>query len=525
MSKPWLRSRGYLHLTPHLRVAGNEQWIKAYVADEKKIATHTFSPLIYKTLRERRYKKTGLIDGKPRGHSWVDEKGEFQTGAKDRPIHYPAHLDAVIYGYYATDVLGKAYEALLQSDEALNSCVTAYRRDTGKSNIHHAKEAFDQIKARGNCVAIAMDIKGFFSSLDHQLLKKTWAKLIGQRSLPPDHFNVFKSVTNFSYVDLADFRMPHGGFNEYQLYQYRRRGAKGFFASRDELYEAIKTGQLRVKKNQWLGSKNVDDMVKHRHTKKLVRRKIGIPQGLAISSVLANLYMLPFDRAMLRKVKAIKGVYRRYSDDLVIICDRSKMEEIIDFAEQEIRSLKLKVSSDKTEICVFERLPSKDYLSAHTLHHKAPYQISNSQGKFTYLGFSFDGRKVLIKDKNISRFYRRMKQAIRKRVRQANTVRRRTLNSELIIHKRRLTKRFCKRGKFPTKISKKRSRLRYDKLRKEYSLTSVEIPVRQYGNFYNYVKRANKIMEDDAILRQLRNSGRILERTIKKRVREVQKDI
>lgn len=512
MPKPWLRSRGYLHLTPHLNVTGRHTTIKAYITDKEKIAVHNFSPLIYKTIRERRYKKTELTTGPQRAHSWLNDKGEIVISAKDRPIHYPAHLDGAIYGYYAVEVLGALYEDTLKANQKLSDCVTAYRRESGKSNIHHAAEAFNQIRQRGDCVAIAMDIKGFFSSLDHRMLKKTWANLIGLPSLPPDHFNVFKSVTNFSYVDLKSFRQAHGGFDEYKLRQHYRRGSKGFFAKRDDLYRAIKEGRLRVKKNQWRGPK--DDGVWSHNAKKLIRRPIGIPQGLALSSVLANLYMLPFDCELLAEVEKVGGVYRRYSDDLVIICEQKHMSHLISTAEQKIKDLKLKISTDKTEICAFSKTKDSRFLTAQTLAHTAPYKMSNKQGKFTYLGFSFDGRKVLIKDKNISRFYRRMKQAVRKRVRQANIERPEKLDDRLIVHKRRLTKRFCARGKMSLKVERKASRLVYDKVTGEHYFKSELQPRRQYGNFHSYAKRAARIMNEPAILRQLRNSGKILERSI-----------
>lgn len=514
MPKPWLRPRGYLHLTPHLNVTGRHATIKAYLTNKEKIARHNFSPLIYKTIRERRYKKTGLSEDPQRAHSWLNDKGKVVTSAKDRPIHYPTHLDGAIYGYYAVEVLGVLYEDVLKTNKKLSDCVTAYRRESGKSNIHHAAEAFNQIKQRGTCVAIAMDIKGFFSSLDHRILKKAWANLLGLRSLPPDHFNVFKSVTKFSYADLKSFRQAHGGFDEYQLRQNYRRGSKGLFATRDDLYQAIKEGRLRVKKNQWRGPK--DDSVWSHNAKKQIRRPIGIPQGLALSSVLANLYMLPFDRKLLAEVENVGGVYRRYSDDLVIICEQEHMSHLISIAQEKIEDLKLKISTEKTEICTFRKIEGSKFLTAQTLAHTAPYEMTNFQGKFTYLGFSFDGRKVLIKDKNISRFYRRMKQAVRKRVKQADMDRRVQLDDRLVVHKRRLTKRFCARGKMALKVNRKTSRLVFDRATGEHYFKNELQPRRQHGNFHSYVKRASRIMKEPAILRQLRNSGKILEQSIQK---------
>ena len=53
-------------------------------------------------------------------------------------------------------------------------CILAYRSDLGKCNIQFAKEAFDQVRKRGECTAIALDIKGYFDNIDHETLKEKW---------------------------------------------------------------------------------------------------------------------------------------------------------------------------------------------------------------------------------------------------------------------------------------------------------------------------------------------------------------
>src|SRR5690606_14828177 len=74
-------------------------------------------------------------------------------------------------------------------------------RKLGKSNIEFAFDAFQKIKAMGNCTAIGYDISGFFDNLDHVLLKNAWYRLLGTDLLPPDHYAVFKSLTKFSQVE------------------------------------------------------------------------------------------------------------------------------------------------------------------------------------------------------------------------------------------------------------------------------------------------------------------------------------
>ncbi|MGO4781271.1 hypothetical protein AB4084_37885, partial [Lysobacter sp. 2RAB21] len=52
------------------------------------------------------------------------------------------------------------------------------------------------------CVALGFDVKDFFGSLDHAILKASWASLVGANSLPSDHYAVFKSLTKHASVEL-----------------------------------------------------------------------------------------------------------------------------------------------------------------------------------------------------------------------------------------------------------------------------------------------------------------------------------
>jgi hypothetical protein len=51
---------------------------------------------------------------------------------------------------------------------------------------------------------LAIDLKSFFSTLDHKILKDQWCKILNEKELPKDHYRVFKACTNFKYVLLDD---------------------------------------------------------------------------------------------------------------------------------------------------------------------------------------------------------------------------------------------------------------------------------------------------------------------------------
>lgn len=56
------------------------------------------------------------------------------------------------------------------------------------------------------------------------------------------------------------------------------------------------------------------------------KRRKGIPQGTPISAALANVYMLHFDKRINDAVKPLKGIYRRYSDDMIVVCIKRQKE-------------------------------------------------------------------------------------------------------------------------------------------------------------------------------------------------------
>lgn len=262
--KPWFKTRGYIHFTKKINSKG-EARITKYVQNKTKVALHAFYPLLHKKISQRRYKsykdKNGVCK---KGHKKINN-GKIESSKKIRPIFYATHIDAQIYAYYSKEILQKKYKNYLDNHPELSACITAYRRipinpndefPKHKSSIHFAKEVFEHIKERGECIAMAYDIKSFFTNLDHKILKKAWANLLGTKVLPQDHYNIFKSVTNFSYINLKDFRKG-AGFDESELSRNRKEGIEAFFESSKEFRKQINQGEIRIYKNQYHNEKKV----------------------------------------------------------------------------------------------------------------------------------------------------------------------------------------------------------------------------------------------------------------------------
>jgi hypothetical protein len=443
-SPSWLKNRGYIHITRQIDVYDDSEKVLAKVYNKNYVAKYAFFPLIHASIDERRYKRNPITH--EHCHSYQDENGVSHKHIKKRPLHYATHMDALIFGYYA-EILQGEYEKELAKNQELSDCILAYRRikipndkdDKCKSTIHFADEVFSEIQKRGkedDCVVLTFDIKSFFPSLNHDKLKEAWAKLIQQDKLPDDHFNVFKAATRFSYILLDELRISQkkgvrkSGFDEKKLAQIRnKQGFNAFFESPSEFREKVKNGKIKL--HRFPFRKGKDD------------KPTGIPQGLPISAILANLYLLEFDKIVYQKiVKEFGGYYRRYSDDMVIICKKKDFEILKTFVEYAIEESLVEISKDKTEIFWFKNMVLGKQPAENSCIIEAP---------FTYLGFEFYGSQTLIKSANLAKFYRRMISTIKRKSKLALRIAEKD-GKQPVIFKKRLHKLYLNSNLNKTKI-------------------------------------------------------------------------
>jgi len=519
----WLKSRGYLHITPKIDIFKRYVEIMTKVRNEEFVGKHGFFPLIHSIIKERKYKKHP-DDSKARAHSHIIE-GNHKKSEKQRPLHYATHIDSMIFGYYAELILN-LYEKELENYQGLTDCVTAYRkieienntgiepsiRIPGKSTIHFAFEAFEEIKKRSDngCVVLMFDIKSFFSNLNHDKLKKAWCKLFNLTRLNAAHFNVFNAATNFRYIMRDDLRVRPGnkgrrsGFNEKKLAHIRKtKGIEAYFESVEDFRTALANKELVVYKNPFV--KN--------------RVPVGIPQGLPISAVLANLYLLEFDKLVLKNVvNELDRFYRRYSDDILIICKPDQAEHIEDFIESAIKESDLKISSEKTEKYLFKYFqvsPRKKKLTSILLSKK-----SSSIGKpLTYLGFEFYGDKILIKSANLAKFYRRMIISVKMKAKRAIKINGSSNAGNPVIFRGRLKRKYSMLNLEKIKQFRKRKKLvkNDDGL---YSIQTEDVEGKHSTNYFSYVNRASSIMDESSIKAQIRNHRRIFNSAIAKHLKK-----
>lgn len=466
----WLKPRGYVHFTKKFDRHSQEdcKFLYSYVSTPEAVAKHSFFPLIHRPIITRRYKS---IDKDQRVHSYLDSAtGKKKTTAKTRHIFYSTHIDAYIYSFYCKEILEPRYERKVKQVPGLSDCISAYRKipvkygaPNNKNNIHFAYDVFKFIKGYGDCVALTFDVSSFFDSLNQKYLKQQWCNLFENSTLPKDHHNVYKSLTRLCFVEYYRILKEFGIKNQNKL-----RGKKhiSFCKDTDEFRKRIQSKGL-IKQHPYKKLNPPGSKKKYEY--------VGIPQGTPISAFLSNLYLLEFDKLMYQEV-AVKrgGLYKRYSDDIVVICKPEMKEELEAFILSTIKDkFFLTINRDKVEVSVFTSADN----------------VLNCNKPLRYLGFEFDGKRALIKAASIGKFYRQMKRAVKAQAGRA------------LYNKR-------KRGKdvSTAKIYK------HD-LYKSYSHLAKKGKDR---SFYVYAKEASEIMGEKGIMKQLCQSWENLNLEIKK---------
>lgn len=392
------RAKFYLHFDKK-RTPSN---ILRYVTNPDNINKHAFYPFIAYTRTERKIHKPNDVI-------------EFKE--KNRPISYASHIDGAIYAYYA-HLLEQPYEAQL-SEQRLQNNITAFRKITGtfegktiaKNNIYFSKDVFDTIREKQNCVALCYDISGFFDNLDHALLKQAWCEVLGVDRLPKDHFKVYQSLTRFAYVDKV------------QLYQ-----ALGL---------SLNSRTLNRRMKSLCSPQDFHAKVKHQKLIKQNLKPKGIPQGSSISGILSNIYMLNFDQRLTEKLDQTEH-YFRYCDDMIVIVNKANEPAINQFIQNAIAELKLTINDKKTQRVEF--VNGKVAIDSKHIDF-------NNPAKLQYLGLTFDGQTVCLRDTGLSKYHRKMRLAVRMHSKRYENLKRKGLTQNSGMYRKAINERFSYIGK------------------------------------------------------------------------------
>ncbi|MFH1804930.1 MAG: reverse transcriptase/maturase family protein [Pseudomonadota bacterium] len=332
-----------------------------FVSNPQNVEKHSFFPFIEFDISTRRYRtEYVMIDGKKLKRRKISEP-------KIRPIKLSSHKDGYIYAYYGK-MLSNLYENYVKNKD-FSQNVIAYRPKMG-TNYSNAVSAFDFILEVGPSRIYTLDISSFFENIDHRVLKENWKTILGSDHLPDDHYKIFRSLTKNSKIRLESLTKILNLEMDDVL-----RGKVGRLCSPSEFREKIRNSEPNVMVSNYNG--------------------FGIPQGSAMSSVLSNIYMINFDIEMSRFC-SINGIfYRRYCDDIIFVQKNESGIDIIDEVKKNLTLAgdRLQIKDEKTGRYFFDGLKV----------HNGPVQ---------YLGLTFDGKNIRIRNTSLAKFHRKMRAAV-----------------------------------------------------------------------------------------------------------------
>mgnify|MGYP001106648254 FL=1 len=397
------KNKGYTHFDS--RKSNYWKYLNS-IRNTKWIERHAFYPFIY--YKEERNKFNGK-----------------DVILKSRDIRYSSHIDRYIYEYY-NDILSKKYNKYAKQ-LGINQAVIAYRINLNKSNIHFSSDVFKFLNKQENAFIMVSDFTNFFDSLNHQYLKDRLKEILKVDTLPNDYYKVFKSITKYSYIEYNDI------LNELNLKHKELTKLHKERLFDIEQFRKFKHGKVRVNKEVY-----------------------GMVQGSAISSVMSNIYMTKFDKLVNDIVTSNNGIYRRYSDDIIIVIPNIiKSKELYN----KIMSIKEKIpnlimSPEKTS-CFIKRQDSITNIDI------VKNKVLKENTIINYLGFSYDGKCVKIREKTVAKYYRKMYARIK-------TINRWTVKTGNNIGRKKLYKQYSYLGKRTEDIKKGNFLTYVDRSKKEY---------------------------------------------------------
>lgn len=229
--------------------------------------------------------------------------------------------------------------------------------------------------------------------------------------LPPDHYQVLKNILHYCYWPVGDLARRNGldwidlqPDDPFTFGNYASKVRSKALRSLNRLPRILTPAEFSACKDS-----SIVVPWKGRHDAR------GIPQGLATSGVLANMYMFDTDAQINACVGSVNGRYIRYCDDFIIVVpakDLKTASNALALAQRvpavELQDEKTKihrVNDGKVERLSFDALLAGEIEVVRTARH--------SGNHVSFLGFDFNGKDVRIRQSTVGRFYNRFYRAAR----------------------------------------------------------------------------------------------------------------
>ena len=159
---------------------------------------------------------------------------------------------------------------------------------------------------------------------------------------------VFTDTAKSQVTKLTNFLTENSGkSNEYGILKL---DVSGFY---DNINRAVLMEKIRKSVSDPIACKLIYDSLANttvprnsssKSTKDYFRAK-GVPQGIATSNILANIYLCELDKILERE----SGISFRYVDDILVIAKHDRIAEIENVIEKKFEKLGLKFNSEKTK--------------------------------------------------------------------------------------------------------------------------------------------------------------------------------
>jgi hypothetical protein len=210
-------------------------------------------------------------------------------------------------------------------DAHFEPCSLAFRTpEAGPRPCHH--DAFEQIalkrRSRSRCDfwVTECDIQKFFDTVNHAVLKRAFKKLIAKvnRAHPEQPVNDAAVRLFMSYLASYSFNRDVLPLND----------------ARSGYFENLKMAGCHF---GWVGK----ELKESRLYRSFGGARIGVPQGGALSGLIANILLDEADKALTKNADQ-NLTYVRYCDDMIIMHPRKgRCGEYMEMYQTELRKLKL----------------------------------------------------------------------------------------------------------------------------------------------------------------------------------------
>lgn len=364
------------------------------ILDSEYVSHHAFYPLISNEIITVRY----------RGG---------RRSCKVRNIAYASHFDHRVFQYYSylwSDLYNKKAIA-----EEFNEVAVAYRSSlssdsavTAASNISSVKKAFDYIREQDSAFVLTGDFESFFDNLNHVHLMVSLRSLFPSGRLPDDHYQVIKNILRYSCWPIADLAARHELPWPVIDFTSEKMISEAAIELRRKSIRELNKLDIILPKADLLANKS-----------KVITRPwqrtgfgLGIPQGLAASGVLANIYMADIDMKVRLAVEWVGGLYLRYCDDFIVAVPKSGFDALVEAINlmADVDSVKLQPEKTKVFRVDDDGVAQLDFESVR-VGKVYSYSGAHPEQKVSFLGFDFDGRVVRLRQSTVGRYHKRLREA------------------------------------------------------------------------------------------------------------------